>query len=401
MIKELKKGIWWNGIYDRALEVFDIIMTTEFGTTYNAYTIKGSEKTALIETAKSQFEEAYFSNVAQITPLDKIDYIVVNHTEPDHSGSIEKLLALSPGAEVVGSMAAIGFLKEITNLDFKCRVVKDGEEISLGDKTLRFISVPNLHWPDSMYTYIPQDQVIFTCDSFGAHYGAGPILRSELADEEGYLRAAKYYFEVIMSPFKPFVRKAMEKIKDLPIDMICTGHGPVLDSHIPELMACYKDWSSDKNPNQGKTVVIAYVSAYGYTRAMAKAIQEGIEAEGVAVHAYDLVEETAGIDENLLYADGLLLGSPTILGDALKPIYDLSSTMLPTTHSGKQAAAFGSYGWTGEAVANLTQRLGQLKMKVSDGIRVRFNPSAAELEACRVFGKEFAEKVNAAGRNRV
>lgn len=394
MIKELKKGIWWNGIYDRELAVFDIIMTTEFGTTYNAYTIKGSEKTALIETAKHAFEEEYFAAVAQITPLDKVDYIIVNHTEPDHSGSMEKLLQRNPNAQVVGSMAAIGFLKEITNLEFNSRVVKDGEEISLGDKTLRFISAPNLHWPDSMYTYIPEDKVIFTCDSFGAHYGAGPILRSELQDEEGYMRAAKYYFDVIMSPFKSFMRKAMEKISALPIDMICTGHGPVLDSHIPELLAHYKDWAAEKNPNTGKTVVMAYVSAYGYTRAMAKAIKKGMEEAGAVVHAYDLVEDdTAALEEDLLYADGLLFGSPTILGDALKPIYDLSSTLLPTIHGGKQAAAFGSYGWTGEAVPNLTERLKQLKMKVSEGLRFRFHPSTAELTACEAFGKDFAAKV--------
>lgn len=391
---ELKKGVFWNGVYDRDLRVFDIIMETEFGTTYNAYTVKGSEKTAVIESAKQKFEAEYMQNLQEVTSIDKIDYIIVNHTEPDHSGSIEKLLEMNPDIEIIGTTAAIRFVGAILNKPFKSRVVKDGEEISLGDKTLRFIMAPNLHWPDTMFTYIPEDKVLFTCDSFGAHYGTETVLRSGVKDEEGYMRAAKYYFDMILGPFKSYMQKAIEKVKALDLDLICTGHGPVLDSKIDELIATYETWSKRENPNPNKTVVIPYVSAYGYTKAMAESIAKGIKSEGVDVLLVHLVDDDcSGLADALLYADGILLGSPTMLGDALKPIYDLTTSMLPAIHGGKQAAAFGSYGWSGEAVDNLTQRLKQLKMKTSDGIKVQFKPSEEDLQNCEAFGREFAKKV--------
>ena len=391
---ELKQGITWTGILDRDLRVFDIIMETEFGTTYNSYVVKGTEKTALIETAKAKFCEEYLEKVKAVTEIDKIDYLIVDHTEPDHAGSAEKLLELNPEIEVIGTTGALNFLSQIMNKPFKSRAVKDGEELDLGGKTLRVLVVPYLQWPDTMYTYLPEDKVLFTCDSFGSHYCCEGILRSKVENEEGYQRAAKYYFDNILDPFKSFMNKALDRVESMEIDMICPGHGPVLDTGIPELMKTYREWSRVENPNQGKTVVIAYVSAYGYTGQMAKVIGEAIKAQGVAVHTYDLVtDDCSSLAADLLYADGILLGSPTILGDALKPIYDLSTTLLPTIHGGKQAAAFGSYGWTGEAVPNLTQRLQQLKMKVSDGLRLRFKPSEEELAQCKAFGEEFAAKV--------
>ncbi len=391
---ELKKGIDFVGVLDRDLRIFDIIMETEFGTTYNSYVVKGTEKTALIETAKAKFWDEYIENVQAVTSVQDIDYLVVDHTEPDHAGSAVKLLEMNPEIEVVGTAGAINFLSQIMNKPFKSRAVKEGEEISLGGRTLRFMVVPNLHWPDTMYTYVPEDKVLFTCDSFGSHYCCEGILRSRVENEEGYMRAAKYYFDNILGPFKTFMNKALDRVEQMDVEMICPGHGPVLDTGLKEFLKTYREWSRIENPNQNKTVVIAYVSAYGYTGMMAEEIAKGIRSQGVDVKAYDLVtSDTAGLSADLLYADGILLGSPTILGDALKPVYDLSTTLLPTIHGGKQAAAFGSYGWTGEAVPNLTQRLQQLKMKVSDGLRLRFLPSEDELSQCRKFGEEFAGKV--------
>ncbi len=391
---ELKQGIEYVGVLDRDLRVFDIIMETEFGTTYNSYVVKGSEKTALIETAKAKFWDEYLGKIRAVVDVAKIDYLVLDHTEPDHAGSAAKLLELNPDIEVIATSGAINFLSQIVNKPFKSRAVKEGEEIDLGGKTLRFMIVPNLHWPDTMYTYLPEDKVLFTCDSFGSHYCCEGILRSKVENEEGYLRAAKYYFDNILGPFKPFMNKALDRVEAMDIDMICPGHGPVLDTGLQDFYKTYREWSKIENPNKEKTVVMAYVTAYGYTGMMAQAIAEGIRSRGVIVKSFDLVtDDCSGLSAELLHADGILLGSPTILGDALKPIYDLSTTMLPTIHGGKQAAAFGSYGWSGEAVPNLTQRLQQLKMKVSDGLRLRFMPSGEELEQCRAFGEEFAAKV--------
>ena len=262
---ELKKNFYWTGVQDHDLRVFDIIMETEFGTSYNSYILKGSEKTVLFETAKVKFWDEYLASLQNLTDIKDIDYIVVDHTEPDHAGSVEHLLEMNPDIQIVGTTAAINFLKNIVNRDFKSIVVKENDTLSLGDKTLRFLILPNLHWPDSMYTYIEEDKTLVTCDSFGAHYAFDGVLRSRVTDEEGYLRAAKYYYDCIFGPFKPFVLKALDRIKDLDVDMICCGHGPVLDSHLDDIRDLYLKWSTVVNPNPRKTVIIPYVSAYGYT----------------------------------------------------------------------------------------------------------------------------------------
>ena len=198
---ELKKDFYWTGVLDKDLRVFDIIMETEFGTTYNSYVLKTKDKVILFETAKAKFFDSYLENLKKIVDINKIDYIVVSHTEPDHAGSIEKLIEINPNIKIVATSVAINFLKNIINHDFYSLSVKDSSTLELGDKTLRFISVPNLHWPDTMYTYIEEDNILVTCDSFGSHYCCDDILLSKVTDNEGYMRATKYYFDNIIGPF--------------------------------------------------------------------------------------------------------------------------------------------------------------------------------------------------------
>ncbi|WP_026885926.1 FprA family A-type flavoprotein [Clostridium beijerinckii] len=392
-ILELKKNLYWTGVLDANLRVFDIIMETEFGTSYNSYLLKTSEKTVLFETAKAKFLDGYLNALNKLVDIKDIDYIVVNHTEPDHAGSIEKLIELNPNIKIIGSQVAIGFLKNIVNREFNGIIVKENETLSLGDKTLRFMSVPNLHWPDTMYTYIEEDKTLVTCDSFGSHYSFDGILLSKVTDNDGYLRALKYYFDCIIGPFKnPFMIKALDRIKDLEIDMICTGHGPVLDCRIDEIMEYYKKWSNVSNPNPRKTVIIPYVSAYGYTKELAEKIAEGIKASGdIDVRVYDMVEaDKDKVLEELEFADGILFGTPTIVGEALKPIWDLTTSIFARTHGNKLASAFGSYGWSGEAVPHIIERLKQLRMKVVDeGFRVKFKPSESELSGAYDYGYNF------------
>lgn len=392
-ILELKKNFYWTGVQDPNLKVFDIVMETEFGTSYNSYLLKTSEKIVLFETAKVKFFDGYLKTLTQLVDIKNIDYIVVNHTEPDHAGSIEKLIEINPNIKIVGTQVAIGFLKNIVNHDFYSITVKENDTLELGDKTLRFMLLPNLHWPDTMYTYIEEDKALVTCDSFGSHYSFDEILLSKVTDNEGYLRALKYYFDCIIGPFKnPFMIKALDRIKDLEIDMICTGHGPVIDCRIDEIMEYYKKWSNVTNPNPRKTVIIPYVSAYGYTKELAEKIAEGIKASGdIDVRTYDMVEtDQAKVLEELEFADGILFGSPTIVGEALKPIWDLTTSIFARTHGGKLASAFGSYGWSGEAVPHIIGRLKQLRMKVVDeGLRVKFKPSDNELNESYDYGYNF------------
>lgn len=391
---ELKKNLHWCGALDPHLRVFDIIMATEFGTTYNSYLYTAAEKTVLFETVKDRFYPEFEARLDALVGIDKIDYLVINHTEPDHSGSAARLLACNPNITVVGTTAAIGFLKQIMNREFRSVCVKDGDTLDLGGKTLRFLFVPNLHWPDSMYTLLEDENVLVTCDSFGCHYCHDGILRSTVTDEQGYMRAAKYYFDNIFGPFRqPFMKNAVTRVREIAPQMILPGHGPVLDVGISEFLELYDSWCEVPAISE-KNVVIAYVSAYGYTKILAEQIAAGAEKAGVRVYSFDMVE--ADFDQVMTHigtASGILLGTPTILGDALEPIWNIVTAMYPPVHGGKHAAAFGSYGWSGEGVPNITERLKQLKLKVSDGYRVRFNPNAEELQSAFDFGYTFAKEL--------
>ncbi len=392
---QLKRDLFWAGVLDKDLRVFDIIMYTEFGTTYNSYILKCGDKTVLFETAKEKFYDEYRETLTETLDIKSIDYIVVNHTEPDHAGSIAKIVEENPSVKIIATPTAISFLKHIVNGDFYSIPVKTGDELQIGDKTLRFFALPNLHWPDSMYTYVVEDKVLFTCDSFGSHYAHEGIIRSTVTDHEGYLRATKYYYDNILGPFKqPYMDKGLDVVRSLDVDMICPGHGPVLDSQLEELFALYEEWGKVPS-NEKTTVVVPYVSAYGYTAELAEKVAEGVkEAGDIEVKLYDMVTaDAAEVAGELAAAEGILFGSPTILGEALKPIWDLATGMYPPIHGGKLASAFGSYGWSGEAVPNLVATLKQKKLRTVDGFRVRFKPSEKELEEAVEFGFLFGLKL--------
>ena len=395
---KLKENLYWVGIEDFDMRVFDIIMTTEYGSSFNSYILRGSEATVLFETEKTKFFEDYLREIEQVTSVKDIKYIIMNHTEPDHADGIGELLKLNPEIEVIGTIAAVNNLKQIMNReDFKFRVVKNLETLSLGDITLEFHVLPNLHWPDTMWTYAKEIKTLFPCDSFGSHFATKEVLRSLVTDEEGYWKATKYYFDCILGPFRrPFVVNGLKRLETLDVDMICTGHGPVLDSHIDEIVAKYNEWC-EAPVKEKKNVVIPYVTAYGYTGMLAEALAKGLRENGVDVELYDMVEEKDAnkVIEAITAADGLLVGSPTIVGEALPPVANLLNGLHAALEKGKPAMAFGSFGWSGEAVPALTAKLTALKYNVQEGMRVKFKPSEADLAAAEECGKNFAELVKA------
>jgi flavorubredoxin len=300
---------------------------------------------------------------------------------------------MCPKLQIISTPTANKFIREIVNRDFNGITIKDEERMQIGDKTLRFMVVPNLHWPDTMYTYIEEDKVLITCDSFGSHYAFPDVLYSKVTEKDDYWNAAKYYYDCILGPFPSFMTKALSRVRQMDVEMICTGHGPVLDTGLVEIYAAYEKWCALPAPSDVKTVVMPYVSAYGYTKMLAEKIQEGLLSTGkIEVKLYDMVTaDTAEVQAALGQADGILFGTPTILSEALPPIWDLLSAMNPVIHGGKHAGAFGSYGWSGEAVPHVTQRLSQLRLKVVDGLKVRFKPSEADLQQAYDFGVSFGE----------
>jgi flavorubredoxin len=296
---------------------------------------------------------------------------------------------------VVGTKAALRFIKEILNAEAKTMVAKDGDSIDLGGKTLKFIQAPFLHWPDTMFTYLPEDSALFTCDAFGCHYCDADVFNDLIKGE--FQEAYKYYFDAIMGPFKEHVASALKKIEGLKIDMILNGHGPVIRKDPMKYINYYREWS--KPQKNGKPLItIAYVSAYGYTKKLSEAISSGIESESKGsfeVKSFNLVyDDKAAALAAVEASDGFLLGSPTMVGEALPPVYELLAWLNPISHKGKLAGAFGSFGWSGEAVPNIEARLKQLKFKMPvPGLKVQFNPSDAQLKEAFELGVKFAQAI--------
>lgn len=386
-------SVKWIGVQDKDIVTFDIVMETQHGTSYNSYFIDADIK-AVIDTTKETFKKEYLSKIREVTDPADIEVIIVNHTEPDHSGNVKHLLKLAPKAKVYGSRQAINYMNEIINEPFESVTVKDGDTLSLGNKTLHFISAPNLHWPDTIYTFLEEDGLLFTCDSFGAHFCSDKLFDDEIGD---YSEAFKYYFDVILSPFSKFMVKAIEKIKDLDIKMICPGHGPVLRSNWKDAVDKCNKYAEHYLANSfcdGNNVLITYVSAYGYTKKMAETIALGIrEKIQCDIEVVDIEKILLGeLEEMIVRSNAFLIGSPTINQNTVLPIYKMFALLNPIRDKGKKAAAFGSYGWSGEAVKLIEEHLKQLKFDiVLDGIASRFSPEEEKAESLKEFGRNFAD----------
>lgn len=393
---QIRPGIHWVGVRDPDLEVFDVIIPTEFGTTYNSYLIEADEPT-LIDGVKKEFQEEFFAKLEELIDLRDLKHLVVNHTEPDHSGSIKELLKRAPHLTVHGSRAAIQFLREQVNMEFNSRIVGEGDVLDLGSRKLRFIMAPFLHWPDTIWTYLEGEGVLFTCDGFGSHFcfPEGKILASQ--QEMDFTPAVEYYFHSIMGPFKPKVREALAKLDGLELDLIATGHGPILDSDLEHYIRLYHELSQEEPQVDQKRIVVGYASAYGHTRRMAELIGEGASQNPkVAVQLIDVgASSEEEIKEVLSSFDALILGSPTINADAVYPVWRVVESLSAITSRGKVAAVFGNYGWSGEATYLLEERLEKMKLVVAHpALKVRFGLTEEDEERCRNLGRTIAEAVS-------
>jgi len=391
-IIEITPNVKWVGILDPDLRVFDIVMETKYGTTYNSYFINAQKKT-LVETCKAKFFDEYLAKIQTLCDPAEIEYIIVNHTEPDHSGSLENLLKVAPKATVVGSGNAIAFMKEFIGHDFPNLIVKDGQTLDLGNKTLRFIGAPNLHWPDSIYTYLEEDKLLFTCDSFGAHYCHEAMFDGEVGN---YDDAFKYYYDVILKPYSKFMLKAIEKIRRLEIAAICPGHGPILRDHWKKYVDLSEQYAQKTmQPPAKQHVLIMYVSAYGNTATIAQYIAEGImQTKEIEVEVCDIEKTDLGtIDEKISKSTGIIMGSPTINQNTLLQIYQVFAVINPLRDRGKLAGSFGSFGWSGEASKIIEANLTNLKLNFIGHVQVKFTPHENERTIAIEFGKKFAAEL--------
>jgi NADH oxidase (H2O-forming) len=391
-ILKVTPDVSWIGVPDKNIVTFDIVMETKYGTTYNSYFINAGKK-VVIDTVKENHNQLFLKHLNEVTDPASIDYIVVTHTEPDHSGCLRHLLDLAPSAKVYGSRQAITYLQDMVDKPFEFCYVKDGDTLDLGNKTLRFINAPNLHWPDTIYAYLEEDKVLFTCDSFGAHFCHEAMFDDLTGD---YHDAFKYYFDVIMRPFSQFMIKAIEKIKPLDISVICPGHGPILRSTWQEKVKLAEQYAETYIADSlclDNQVLITYISAYGYTRQMAELIAQGIrEVVNYKVLLVDIENILLGeLEELIVRSKSILVGSPTINQNTLLPVYRLFSVINPLRDRGKKAASFGSYGWSGEAVKLIEGQLRALKLNVvTEGIAAKFSPDEKKHDQIVEFGRNFA-----------
>lgn len=388
----LTPDVSWIGVLDKDLVTFDIVMETKFGTTYNSYFINGTKK-AVIDTVKEGFKEVYLSKLRQVTDPAEIDYIVVNHTEPDHSGCLQYLLELAPRAVVYGSRQAVNYLQDMVGRPFEYVVVKDGDTLDLGTHTLSFIGAPNLHWPDTMYTYLKESKLLFSCDSFGAHFCHEAMMDDLVGNHD---EAFKAYFDIIMRPFSQFMVKAIEKLRSVDIEMVCPGHGPILRTTWKEKISQTEKYAEQYVADSlcmDNSILITYVSAYGYTKHMAEAIAKGIsEVVDYRINIVDIERIMLGdLEELIVRSKSILIGSPTINQNTLLPVYRMFSLINPLRDRGKKAAAFGSYGWSGEAVKLIENQLRALKLNVvMEGISNKFSPDDRKYPQLVEFGRTFA-----------
>ncbi|SDL06854.1 FprA family A-type flavoprotein [Natronincola ferrireducens] len=389
---EIKNKIYWTGVLDPDLETFDIIMKTPYGSTYNSYFID-DEKKVLIDTVKANFKDEYFKKLEELTKIQEIDYIIINHTEPDHAGSLKYILEINPNVEVFCTKAASIFLQEQINREFKYHVIKDGEKLNIGSRELTFITAPFLHWSDTMFVYSGCDRTLFSCDCFGSHYCG---IEPDIVHKPEYDDALKHYYDAIILPFAQHFLKAYSKIQDLEIKIILTSHGPILRGNPQGAMDKYVAWSTKematRNQNQ---VAVFYLSAYRNTEMMAEKIKEGLEFTGAKVRFIDAEKEDMKTIHYVVNTSrGILLGSPTINKSMVKPMWDLLSIIDPMANMGKVAGVFGSYGWSGEGLQMAHDLLRQMGFKLPfEPLGKKFTPSEETLKQCFELGKAFAEKI--------
>ena len=401
--KEIVPNLFWVGVLDKDLRVFDIIMHTPYGTSYNSFLLKTATHNVLFETCKENFTGECLARIEDAIGKEaKIDYIVLNHTEPDHSGSLVHILERYPDATVVATSAALMNIKSIGHIKPTTKTINSMQkrELDLGDVHLKFLIQPFLHWPDTMMTVITELKVLVTCDVFGAHCAdervCDDLMEDRLADLDD---AYKHYFDCIFGPFKPYVLKGIAMIETqmgFPVEelkAVCCSHGPVLRKNIRDRIELYRKYAQP--PVLKNKVVIAYGSAYGYTEAMAHKIAEGVRAAGAEASVHDIVKSSVdAIMKDFEDAKGLLLGSPTLVGDALPPMYVILSNLNPIIHASRYVQCFGSYGWSGEATKNLGQRIDQLKVKQPvPALSCKFNPDEDMLQSCFEWGQKFATAI--------
>jgi len=390
---KLAEGVYWVGVIDWNIRNFHGY-STHLGTTYNAYLVI-DDKVALIDTVKSPFYGEMMARVKEMVSPADIDYVISNHVEMDHSGSLPMVMQEATKAKLV-TLERFGEsgLKKTFHSDWPLMPVKEGSGLDLGKRKMVFVPTPMLHWPDSMCTYLVEDRILFSMDAFGQHLATSMRFDDEVGLDAIMPEAAKYYANILM-PFGDLIVKAADKLGGLKIDMIAPSHGIIWRSHMDTIVGAYTSWG--KGETEDKAVIV-YDTMWGSTEKMAHSLAEGVLGEGVEVKLYNLTKsDQSDIIKEVLDARAILLGSPTLNNGMFPTVAGFLCYLKGLKPKGRLGAAFGSHGWAGGAVKAVEQELGQAGIEVIDsGLAFKFVPDKDELEKCVEFGREVARKVHIA-----
>ena len=388
---QVTEDVWWVGAIDWNIRDFHGYRTGR-GSTYNAYLVL-ADKITLIDTVKAPFREEMMERIASVVDPGKIEYIVSNHSEMDHSGSLPQVIAAVNPKKVFASVVGAKTLAELFPNPGEITPVKDGETFSLGNRTLTFLETRMLHWPDSMFTYLNEEQLLFSQDAFGMHYASLERFADGCDPAALAYEAATYYANILL-PYSPQVLKLIEKVKNakLTFKIIAPDHGPIWRKETDAIIGRYAEWAAQKP--EGRAVVV-YATMWHSTERMARAISEGLAAGGLRVKVMSMDEvHRSDVMYELLCAGAVAVGSPTLNNHMLPNMADILTYMRGLKPRNMIAAAFGSYGWSGEAVREIEEVLTEMKLeKTGEGIRVKNVPDAEALSRCYELGKDMAGQV--------
>jgi flavorubredoxin len=394
-VVEIKPDVYWIGVNDRTTDLFEGLWPiTQEGISYNAYLINDQKK-AIIDLTKSFKANEFFNQIDEIANISQLDYVIINHMEPDHSGVLNTLRRISPHATILGSRKTIEMLDSFYGITENVRAVQDGETLPLGRRTLKFFSTPFVHWPETMMTYETTHGMLFSCDGFGG-YGAlrGAIFDDECKDFDFYQKEALRYYVNIVARFSNMVLKAIDKLADLSIDIIAPSHGLIWRKHPGRIVELYKKWAGYSTGKTETGVTLIYGSMYGNTEVMMNAVAQGISRTGIPIEIFDAARTHASyILPSLWTKIGVMIGAPTYEVTLFPPVAHVLDIAIHKGVKNKKAARFGSYGWSGGAQRHFEKIIEPAKWDLVDSFEFNGGPTKEDLKKGEGFGAKFAEIV--------
>jgi flavorubredoxin len=395
---EIKPGIYWIGVNDRTTDLFEGLWPiTQEGVSYNTYLIN-DEKRAIVDLTKALKTDEFLDQICQVTDVSQLDYVIINHMEPDHSGVLRTLRRVAPQATILGTEKTRAMLKSFYGITEGIQVVQDGDTLSLGQHTLRFVHTPFVHWPETMMTYEVTGHILFSCDAFGS-YGAlrGAIFDDECIDSEFYKREALRYYVNIVAVFSKPVLQAIAKLADVPVSIIAPSHGLIWRKDPQHIVDLYRQWAEYASGPTEAGVTLIYGSMYGNTENMMNAVARGISHEQVPLSIFDVTHTHVSYILPALWTQrGVMVGAPTYEGSLFPPMVQVLDMAAHKHIRNKQVARFGSYGWSGGAQRDLERLIEPLKWELVESFEFIGGPTQEDLKHGEEFGARFARLIKTA-----